>query len=40
MFLGIVKASKKQRDDFVDYIGNYMESTLPESSVYLKAYQT
>ena len=40
MFLGIVKANKKQRDDFVDYIGNYMESTLPESSVYLKAYQT
>lgn len=39
IFLGIVKANKKQRDDFVDYIGNYMESTLSESSVYLKAYQ-
>ena len=39
VFYGLVQANKKQRDDFVDYVANYMESTLPESSVYLKVYQ-
>ena len=33
------KTTKKQRNDFVDYLVNYASSTLPESSVYLKVYQ-
>ena len=39
IFYGLVKASKQQRNDFVDYIANYAGSSLPESSVYLKVYQ-
>ena len=39
IFYGLVKASKQQRNDFVDYIANYSGSSLPESSVYLKVYQ-